>query len=145
MTDSPTYFDRSDAWFFVAIMDYGTSFKPIDLSQIIAAGDMVNHAIFLPEELRQGFKKLITKGLIEIKGTNMRLSKEGIEIKNKVRSERGGLFKMVNNTLKRLNSPRLKLSGIKLDLTKYIALFSDEAFEKGYKEYQVAITHRDRN
>lgn len=133
MTDRNNYFEWSDAWVFLSLSSYDSEFKPIDLSRIIGFGDMLNHAIFLPNELRQGFRKLHLTGLIDIKGNEIRITRLGIEIKGKVK---GGLFSQVDNCLKSLNSSKLKLTGFENETRTIIDFLSDESIEEGFKKYK---------
>lgn len=138
MTAKNNYFEWSDAWVFLSLSNYDNEFKPIELSNIIGIGDMLNHAIFLPDELRQGFRKLILKGLIEIRGNEIRLTNLGIEVKTKTK---GGLFSQVDNCLKRLNSPRLKLMEIVSEAETLLDFLSDASIEEGYKKYKTVANN----
>jgi hypothetical protein len=138
MTDKKSYFEWSDAWVFLSLSPYDGEYKPIELSSILGFGDMLNHAIFLPEELRQGFRKLHSRGLIDIKGNEIRITQLGIEIKSKVK---GGLFSQVDNCLKRLNSPRLKLIEIEKEAETSLNFLSDASIEEGYKKYKTVANN----
>lgn len=133
MTEKNNYFEWSDAWVFLSLSDYDDEFKPIELSNIIGVGDMLNHAIFLSNELRHGFKKLHVKGLIELNGNDVRLTNLGVEIRSKIK---GGRFSQVDNCLKRLNSLRLKLIEIEKDAELPLDFLSDDAIEEGYKKHK---------
>lgn len=138
MTDKKSYFEWSDAWVFLSLSPYDGEYKPIELSSIIGVGDMLNHAIFLPEELRQGFRKLHSRGLIDIKGNEIRITQLGIEIKSKIK---GGMFSQVDNCLKRLNSPRLKLIEIEKEHENSLDFLSDASIEEGYKKYKTVANN----
>ena len=138
MTDRNNYFEWSDAWVFLSLSPYNGEFKPIDLSIIIGFGDMLNHSIFLPDELRQGFRKLYSTGLVDIKGNEIRITKLGIELKSKVL---GGLFSQVDNCLKRLNSPRLKLTDFDKEADTSLNFLSDELIEEGFNKYKTVANN----
>jgi hypothetical protein len=63
-TEKHPQFTFSDGWllYSIALVE-----KPegCSLSQILGAGDMVNHAIFTGPELRRGFAKLIHEGYVQ--------------------------------------------------------------------------------
>ena len=129
------YFESSDAWVFVALFNYNDEIKPLDLKEIIARGDWVNHSIFTSEELCQGFEKLISKGLIELNSKGLLLTKEGCAVKEKITNGKGGIFSMVENTLRRINSPKLKLrkiDKIEIDLSD---ILSNKNINEAYKDY----------
>lgn len=129
------YFEWNDAWVFVSLFIYDETFRPVELSEIIASGDMVNHAILMPNELRQGFSKLTLQELIEVKENKIRLTQKGVIIKDKIKKEKGGLFSMIDNTLKKLNSSRFKLNTHKIYSEIKYTFLKDELVEKGYKKY----------
>jgi len=68
----------------MALSQYELKWKKIDLTDIIARGDMLNHAIFSLEELSNGFQKLQLKGLIKVKEDQIALSDLAFEIMKKV-------------------------------------------------------------
>ena len=68
MNDSITFYN-SDAWVLLAII-YANRSGPATLNKIIGAGDAINHAIFLPNELEGGLARLTAGGYVtEDKGT----------------------------------------------------------------------------
>ena len=68
MNDSITFYN-SDAWVLLAII-YANRSGPATLDKIIGAGDGINHAIFLPNELEGGLARLTAGGyVIEANGT----------------------------------------------------------------------------
>lgn len=133
MIEKNDYFEWSDAWVFLSLSNYDNEFKHIELSNIIGCGDALNHSIFSPNELRQGFKKLYAKGLIEIRGNEIRITDLGIEVKTKVS---GGMFSLVDNCLNRLNSKRLKFRDIDIKADLPQDFLSDKAIEEGYRKYK---------
>lgn len=58
MTMGRKYFEWSDAWVMAALFGYNDQFQQIELSKVIAFGDMLNHAIFLPNELSKDYPNL---------------------------------------------------------------------------------------
>jgi hypothetical protein len=62
VNDSTTFYN-SDAWVLLAII-YASRSGPATLDKIIAAGDAINVAIFLPNELEGGLARLTAGGYI---------------------------------------------------------------------------------
>ena len=120
---------------FLSLSGHSEGFQTIDLSEIIARGDILKRAIFSLDELRQGFRKLTARGLIEINDDQMRFSKIGIEIREKVNNDKGGLFSMVDNALKRINSPGLKLNHVEREWENCFKFLNDHELEKSYNRY----------
>ena len=129
------YFEFSDAWVFMALFQYASEWKKIELSNIIAQGDMLNHAIFTLEELNNGFRKLQIKGLIKIKGDQIILSDEGLKIKKSVMDSGVGFFSMVDNALKKINTKKLRLENVDLDLISSCEFLSDKTLSRAYNQY----------
>lgn len=57
-------FTWSDAWLLHAVAVVGSGTSGAALTDIIASGDAINHALFTTPELRRGFGKLTAAGLI---------------------------------------------------------------------------------
>jgi len=129
------YFEFSDAWVFMALFQYASEWKKIELSNIIAQGDMLNHAIFTLEELNNGFRKLQIKGLIKIKGDQIILSDEGLKIKKSVMDSGVGFFSMVDNALKKINTKKLRLENVDPNLISSCEFLSDKTLSRAYHQY----------
>lgn len=54
-------FNGADAWVLAAVA-VGGGLKGALLSEIIAAGDLINRTLFTPQQLRSGFAKLLGRG-----------------------------------------------------------------------------------
>jgi hypothetical protein len=109
MNANDQYFSWADCWVITGILWATPNEADIDLAAIVGAGDMLNHSIYSEKELKDGFMKAQKKGLISIQGNKIILLAKGQEIKTKVQNMRGGLFSIVNNMQKKLNSRRTKL------------------------------------
>jgi hypothetical protein len=68
----------SDAWVLTAA--YVTERNPVSLSDVVAAGDYINHAIFTDEELEHAFTRLTAAGLVELNGDRVTLSEDAITL-----------------------------------------------------------------
>ncbi len=64
----------SDAWLLLAVETARQGQSAVNLADIIAAGDWLNHAIFTADELEDGFRRLQQAGLLEIGGAACRLT-----------------------------------------------------------------------
>jgi len=130
------FFEFSDAWVFMALFQYDSKWKKIDLTNIIAQGDMLNHAIFTLEELYNGFQKLQIKGLIKVKGDQIILLDVALGIKKSVMDSKVGLFSMVDNTLKRINSQKIRVENVHLNLISSCEFLTENNLSKAYNEYK---------
>ncbi len=61
-------FTSSDAWLLLAIKTAQADSSSATLAEIIGAGDAINHAIFMDEELKGGFYRLAHGGHISVQG-----------------------------------------------------------------------------
>jgi hypothetical protein len=68
----------SDAWVLTAA--YTTARNPVPLSDLIGAGDHINHAILTDEELEHAFTHLTAAGLVAVNGDLVTLSDDAIEL-----------------------------------------------------------------
>ncbi len=66
-------FERSDAWLLLSVSR--DDLAPLDV--IIGAADMINHAIPTPQELEDGFTRLIQAGLIRQRERQLGLTASG--------------------------------------------------------------------
>lgn len=138
------YFNWHDCWVITGILWATPDEAEIDLSAIIAAGDMLNHSIYTEKELKEGFYKAQKKGLISIQANKIKVTEEGCEIRNKVQSMRGGLFSIVDNMYKELNSIRTKLIDMSeetIDTSRFITHIS---VKESYEQYRRNI-EKDRS
>ena len=135
MNTSKKYFKFSDAWVFTSLYMYDSKFKKINLTNIIANGDALNHSIFEIEELKSAFTKLVEFDLIEIENDLIRLTEKGCQIKEKAENDKGGLFQKNENILKRINSvSTLKINHKLLEESKFDFL-NEKNFETSCENY----------
>lgn len=135
MNNVTKYFTSKDAWVIAVILWRTDNRGPVDLSRIIEAGDVINHAIFTLRELQDGFYKGQKKGLFCIKNNEVVLSQTAIKIRDKIQKGGSGLFSIVENVEKALNSPRLKLHDIEDRRIDKCNFLTDENLSKAYREY----------
>jgi hypothetical protein len=134
--DDDKYFSWNDSWVITAMLWQIEEESEIDLGALIGAGDMLNHAIFIEEELKSGFYKAQKKGLISIANNKIRLLNKGKEIKNKVHNMRGGLFTIVDNMDKKLNSKRTKLVDINENTIDPCSFINKKSMKESYLKYR---------
>lgn len=131
-------YNWSDAWLLLAIV-YANKNGRGSLDRIIAAGDLINHAIFKPEELQSGLYRLTAGGYITKKGQDFDVTENVRETSRKL-SRRSGYIReeleqieLVLSTSRRHRSlPNdLKYSGFSINgyraaLKKYMGNFGTE-------------------
>lgn len=127
-------FKWNDAWVFTALFGYDLEYTKINLPMIIASGDMINHSIFSINDLQSGFKILQQKGLVMVKGDTIKLTSKAIEIKEKVLKMRGGLFDIVDNTLKILNSKSTRFINIEIQDISDCIFLTNSSINQAYKK-----------
>lgn len=106
------FFTSVDAWVFASLWSYDSELKDIDLWEIIARGDTLNHSVLQIEEIVEALKKLQEKGLLIIKHEKLAFTKTGLLIKDRILKRKGGLFSIVSNTESILNSTRTKFETV---------------------------------
>jgi hypothetical protein len=101
-------FAFSDAWMFASLSLMGNSGN-LDLCQLIAAGDGLNHAILTEKEIKLGLRQCQVWGLITINNRHYQLTKPAKILAQKAILGRGGAFSVINNFERLLNSRLTKL------------------------------------
>jgi hypothetical protein len=142
MNTNAQYFSWADCWVITGILCSTPDEAEIDLRALISAGDMLNHAIYSENELRDGFLKAQKKGLISIQRNRIKISKQGQEVRSMVRKMRGGLFSIVDNMQKKLNSKRTTLLDVPDDDIDPCSFINEKAVRKGYAQYSGNLKKR---
>jgi len=70
----------SDAWLLTAAYECAAAENPVALSDVVAAGDHINHAIFTDEEFGHAFTRLTAAGLVEVIGDRLFITEAGLEL-----------------------------------------------------------------
>jgi len=126
-------FTWTDAW-ILASLNASTAEQPVvALAELIATADYLNHAIPTLQELRSSLRTLHAHGLVEPREKKVALTPHGAAIYAKGRAKRGGLFSIVDNMLKVLNSPRVKHPQPIQPAT--FSFITDRALAKAHAEY----------
>ncbi len=129
------YFSWHDCWVITGILWTIRDEAEVDLSAIIAAGDMLNHAIYTEKELKDGFYKAQKKGILSIHDNKIKIKDKGKEIRGAVQKMRGGLFSIVDNMQKKLNSNRTKLMDMPEAIIDPCNFITDTSVKDGHKKY----------
>jgi hypothetical protein len=112
----------ADAWVATAVAIQET---PCDLAAVIAAGDALNHAILLREEIEQAVSRLVGAGLLWISDDGkFGLTSTG---QNLLGRRQGGWFEQVDSTLELLRE--IPVEEVAFSLT-------DETVRAAYAEYR---------
>ena len=88
---------RSDAWFAAAVASCGGH---TSLTEVIAVGDAINHAIFMRSEIEQAVRRLAAAGLLETQpGPTFELTREGAAL---LARRTGGMIGQTDSVMKLL-------------------------------------------
>lgn len=136
LTSEP-YFAWSDAWVFAALASFANETRHVDFGLLIAAGDLLNHAIFTREEIQQALSKLHARGLVDVRDATVIVTPSATGLHEKIKTMRGGMFTVVDNTLKVLNSPRTKMPPI--GPTPDVSFLTNELLKRAYEAYKRRI------
>jgi hypothetical protein len=117
-----TDWEFADAWVATAVAIQET---PCDLAAVIAAGDALNHAILLREEIEQAVSRLVGADLLWISDDG----KFGLTLtgQNLLGRRQGGWFEQVDSTLELLRE--IPVEEVAFSLT-------DETVRAAYAEYR---------
>ena len=132
--NNENYFCWSDAWVFTALYYSNKDKTKINLSKLIAAGDVLNHAIFTKDEIKNAFIKLQRTGIIIIYSEIIEFTDDGLKLMEKIEKVRGGLFSRIDISLQKLNSRRNKFPFF--DDVNNCDFITDEMMDESYKIYK---------
>jgi hypothetical protein len=102
-------FSWSDSWLLLSIWyasDYGR--RVSTLTDVIAAGDFINHAIFTPGELQNGLARLTSAGYVEHAGESFAVIGPALDfLRNPKHTRRANLAQLecLNRFLNVANQP----------------------------------------
>ena len=92
----------SDAWLLLAVL-LASQQGPAPLVQIIAAGDFINHAIFNPDELEGGFRRLSAGKLIRERRGKFTVAKKVLDYYESNLTPRRTIFNQLKDMERLLN------------------------------------------
>ncbi|MBI4846531.1 MAG: hypothetical protein HY810_08730 [Candidatus Omnitrophica bacterium] len=129
-------FKYADAWLLLSII-YASEKKAASLSEIIAYGDSINHAIFTIEELQGGFFRLINSGYIIEHGNKYRVIDTMVGDYKKFVIKNKSVIKQLAFIQKKLNSPAWSEEYDPLTANEdgSYEKINKNVFEVAYKEY----------
>jgi hypothetical protein len=96
-------FSSSHSWIFASLS--GSPEAGSTLSEIVMRADMLNRAIPNPDEIVSALETLHSHGLIKIENDLTALTVHGQKVLANGLARRGGLFSIIENVGKALNSP----------------------------------------
>jgi hypothetical protein len=98
-----TGWEFADAWFATAV---AIQECPCDLTDVIAAGDAIDHAIFTREAIQQAVSRLVGAGLLWVSDDGkFALTSTGADL---LERRQGGLFEQVDSVLDLLREVPVK-------------------------------------
>lgn len=129
------FFEFSDGWVFMSLKGHSSKRERIELVNIIAIGDMLNHSIFTLEKLQNGFKKLQLKGLIKVEGEDIILSEIAQDILKNVMNSGVGFFSLIDEVLKIINSKKISLENVDMNSISKCDFLTEDRLTESYNEY----------
>ena len=139
MEQDPDAYGYSDAWVLVTLMEINKT--ELNFPEIIAVGDALNHAIFMPMEIRLALLKAQMCELIHIEknASTLVFSIEWKELRKEVMKL--SRFKRIDFLQKKLNeSYRKEL--VKPERTMGLFYITDEFFAAFVKEYHKSYSNK---
>lgn len=137
--NSSAAFSWADAWVFTSFYATHKESGPLQLKEIISMGDGLNRAIFTADELKTGFSKLLSRGLLQFSGIQQCLTPLGRELAEKAEAVKGELFTRVDITLKTLNTAAPHMPHI--NLPSDLDILTDAAIRKAIDDYLGNTNH----
>jgi hypothetical protein len=105
----------SDAWVLTAA--YFARENPVTLERLFAAGDALNHALFLDRELEHGLTLLSAAKLARLEGEMVVLTDEGVQLCERAIASTDHMLaamKKVEEELRRIDLTRRKLPRVEI-------------------------------
>jgi hypothetical protein len=124
----------TDAWIFTALAGDA---EVTTLGELIAAADYLNHSIPSASEVRSALVRLAARRLVVPRGESIALTALGRTVYADGRARRGGLFSLVDNMRKAIESPRHQCE--QLAKPPKFALVTDAAIARAYAEYRRSL------
>jgi hypothetical protein len=91
----------SDAWVLTAACIRETN--PVSLVDLIEAGDCINHAILLDEEINGALSRLAAAGLVQVEGYDIVITDQGQRLYEEATSSRLSVIEMTDAVSRALN------------------------------------------
>jgi hypothetical protein len=129
-------FSSSHSWIFASLR--GSSEAGSTLAEIVMRADMLNRAIPNLDEIVSALEKLHSHGLINIENGRTALTVHGQKVLENGLARRGGLFSIVENVGKALNSPAFDHPAISGRAD--IVFLTDAAYARACNDYHQRFT-----
>jgi len=140
----PPQFTWSDTWLLLAVAIGGGRSGGAELKDVIAAGDMINHAMLTAAELRRGFAKLVAAGHVEERADRFFLTGEAVVACEKA-LKRSGLVKSMEylERFLRVSESRQAEPGFEDPEWPYPSL-TDERLGRANGQYRCAFSSQSK-
>jgi hypothetical protein len=134
-SDNPPVFRGSDAWLLCSVA-IGGGRRGASLRDIIAAGDYINHAILTGPQIRRGFAKLISAGLVRETAGRFRIAGKANAFWKKSQLKRKPVLRQLDDweTFLGVASPP-EPDPLREDAERPYPAVSDAAVKRAYDEY----------
>jgi len=139
---SRVVFEWPDAWIFASLRGAGDDAGTIDFAKLVATADALNHAIVTAEEVRGALAKLYVAGLVEMADGRVTVTPLATTLHEKIAAMRGGVFSIVRNALRLLNSPGTRLPVV--DTTADTAFVTEAFMAPAYRRYRQSVRDAER-
>ncbi len=138
MAKKAPVFGRIDGWVLASIGHPERGLEDADLYYLIMVADFLNHAIPELDEIRGALRLLYRHGVVEFGDIGVRRTPHGHMVAQNCLARRGGLFSVVENMTKALNSPRIKHPSVAG--TPDLSYFTKRRYEAALKRYHLAMS-----
>jgi hypothetical protein len=88
MTSRAITYTWSDTWLLLSILYAAHGSESASLTDVIAQGDAINHALFTPQELRRGTAKLTNDGYLSVENGRFFPSEKALEMHRGIAGQR---------------------------------------------------------
>jgi hypothetical protein len=125
-------FETSVAWIYASLGNQTDAPEGTDLCSLIAAADMMNHAIPTHAEIAGALDTLFRHGLVEFRNGRIYLTPHGKTVSENGFGRRGGLFSTIDNMRKALN----KFDHPAADHAPDLSFLTESALNDAYQQYR---------
>jgi hypothetical protein len=127
-------FTWADAWIFASLECATAPSERILFPQLLHGADMLSHAVPTSGEIKHAFRTLHRRGLVRVTNGAVFVSPTASELHHEARAKRGGLFSIVDNTLRVLNSPRRNFAT--LESVPDLRFITRSFLQRAWREFQ---------
>jgi hypothetical protein len=124
----------ADAWIFASLACATNPSGRILFPQLLHGADILNHAVPTLGEIKHAFRALHRRGLVRVRNGAVFLSPTASGLHHEARAKRAGLFSIVDNTVRVLNSPRRNFA--KLECVPDLRFITRSFLQRAWREFQ---------